>query len=65
MFWPTLSIVLIIAAAVGAVLLRHPGVVLYDWIASRRMTARARPAAPVAQPSPRADERPGRPVLAG
>lgn len=65
MFWLTLSIALILAAAVGAVLLRHPGVMLYDWIASRRISVRARPAAPVAQPSPRADERPGRPVLAG
>jgi len=35
MSWLTLSSVLIIAAAAGAVLLRHPGVLLYDWIASR------------------------------
>jgi len=46
MFWPTLSIALIvaliIAAAIAAVLLRRPGVVLYDWIVTRRAAARAR-----------------------
>lgn len=56
MSWLTLSIILIvaIAVAIGAVLLRHPGVVLYDWIVTRRAAARARPAmpAPQAQPHP-------------
>ena len=46
MFWPTLSIALIvaliIAAAIAAVLLRRPGVVLYDWIVTRQVAARAR-----------------------
>lgn len=42
MSWLTLSIALIVAAAIGAVLLRHPGVVLYDWIVTRQAAARAR-----------------------
>jgi len=42
MFWLTLSIALILAAAIGAVLLRHPGVVLYDWIVTRQAATRAR-----------------------
>lgn len=58
MFWLTLSMILIIAAAVGAVLLRHPGVILYDWIATRQATARARsakrPAVPAVQAHPQA-----------
>jgi UPF0716 family protein affecting phage T7 exclusion len=52
MSWLTLSIVLIVAAAVGAVLLRHPGVMLYDWIATRKAHARTRAAlaSPTARP---------------
>ena len=52
MSWLTLSIVMIIAAAVGAVLLRHPGVLLYDWIATRKANTRTRAAltAPKARP---------------
>ncbi|WP_183015035.1 hypothetical protein [Achromobacter sp. UMC46] len=50
MSWLTLSIALIVVAAVGAVLLRHPGVVLYDWIVTRRAAARARPAVSLARP---------------
>lgn len=50
MSWLTLSSALIIAAAAGAVLLRHPGVLLYDWIATRKAVrvraARARAIAP-------------------
>jgi hypothetical protein len=53
MFWLALSIALIIAVAIGATLLRHPGVVLYDWIATRQAAARARPAMPAPQAQPR------------
>jgi hypothetical protein len=54
MLWLALSIALIVAVAIGATLLRHPGVVLYDWIATRQAAARARPAtrAPQTQPRP-------------
>lgn len=40
MFWLTLSTILIVAAAAGAVLLRQPGVMLYDWIATRKVATR-------------------------
>ncbi|CAB3703511.1 MULTISPECIES: hypothetical protein [Achromobacter] len=52
MSWLTLSSALIIAAAAGAVLLRHPGVLLYDWIATRKAGTRTRAAlvAPKARP---------------
>lgn len=53
MFWLALSIALIIAVAIGATLLRHPGVVLYDWIATRQAAARARPVMPALQAQPR------------
>ncbi|WP_342067429.1 hypothetical protein [Achromobacter kerstersii] len=50
MSWLTLSIVIIVAVAAGAVLLRHPGVLLFDWIATRKAVrvraARARAIAP-------------------
>lgn len=55
MSWLTLSIVLIIAAAIGAALLRHPGAVLYDWIVTRHAAARA---CPVTPPAPQAQPRP-------
>lgn len=41
MFWLTLCVVLLVAAAVSAVLVRRPGVMLYDWFATRRAAARA------------------------
>ncbi len=49
MFWLALSIALIVAVAIGATLLRHPGVLLYDWIATRQAAPRARPATPAPQ----------------
>lgn len=39
MSWLTLVIASVAVIAIAAVLLRHPGVVLYDWLAARR-TAR-------------------------
>lgn len=55
MFWLTLCVVLLVAAAVSAVLVRHPGVMLYDWFATRRAAARAsRVAAAVPSPSQKA-----------
>ncbi|WP_447577527.1 hypothetical protein [Achromobacter kerstersii] len=52
MSWLTLSSVIIVSAAAGAVLLRHPGVLLYDWIATRKAGTRTRAAlaAPKARP---------------
>ncbi|KAG1531157.1 hypothetical protein G6F50_016859 [Rhizopus delemar] len=55
MFWLALSIALIVAVAIGATLLRHPGVLLYDWIATRQAAPRARPATP----APQAHDSPG------
>ena len=36
MSWPTLVIASVALIAFAAVLLRQPGVVLYDWFAARR-----------------------------
>lgn len=65
MSWLTLSIVLILFAAFGAVLLRHPGVVLYDWIVTRQATSRARAAMPAPQAQPRPAEHAEPAALAG
>lgn len=51
MSWPTLVIASVALIAFAAVLLRHPGVVLYDWFAARRV---ARIAATRATGAPRA-----------
>lgn len=53
MFWLTLCVVLLVAAAVSAVLVRRPGVMLYDWFATRRAAARA-PRVAAAVPSQKA-----------
>jgi len=37
MSWPTLVIASVALIVFAAVLLRHPGVVLYDWFAARRV----------------------------
>ncbi|AYD64189.1 MAG TPA: hypothetical protein DIW53_17350 [Achromobacter sp.] len=41
MLWLTLVITFILAVAVGAVLSRHPGIVLYDWLATRQVNRKA------------------------
>ncbi|MGE6917914.1 hypothetical protein [Achromobacter kerstersii] len=67
MSWLTLSSVMIVAAAAGAALLRHPGVMLYDWIATRKAGARTRAAlaAPKARPQAASAERAEPAALAG
>lgn len=55
MSWPTLVIASVALIAFAAVLLRHPGVVLYDWFAARRVARiAARIAATRATGAPRA-----------
>ncbi|EFF75792.1 hypothetical protein HMPREF0004_2853 [Achromobacter piechaudii ATCC 43553] len=54
MSWLTLIVVGFIAAASGAVLLRQPGVALYDWFASRCTLRRTAARASVIPPAPRA-----------
>lgn len=54
MAWLTLIIVMMVAVALGAVLLRHPGVMLYDWIASRKVRARAQAVIPALKAHPQA-----------
>lgn len=41
MLWLTLVITFILAVAVGAVLSLHPGIVLYDWLATRQVNRKA------------------------
>ncbi|MGV2861061.1 hypothetical protein [Achromobacter sp. AGC39] len=41
MLWLTLVITCILAVAIGAVLFRHPGVVLYDLLATQRVNRKA------------------------
>ncbi|KNE26599.1 hypothetical protein [Achromobacter spanius] len=50
MFWLTLVIAVVVAVGIAAVLLRHPGVVFYDWIATHRTARHARERAATALP---------------
>lgn len=64
MFWLALFIAVVLVS-LGAVLLRHPGVALYDWAATRRAVRRSNAAAPTARAHAPAVKRPAAATLSG